>query len=116
MTKTNDAWPEKGEWINVENPSGINGSHQHTSDYGIVNTPSVWVAPENVWTEDDRHQLAVQLLSDFIQRNAPYLSREQFNQLFRIKCLLDTDTAITDEDRQWADNELRKLFGEKDGR
>lgn len=115
MTKINDAWPEEGGWIH------INGSHQLISDYKLVNTPSVWVAPENVWTEDgislgDRHQLVVQLLSDFIQRNAPYLSREQFNQLFRIKCLLDTDTVITDEDRQWADNELRKLFGEKDGR
>ena len=71
----------------------------------------------NNWTKEgippeDRFAYAFNWLNAFIGEHRHALSAQQEVELQRILNIL-LDTPITDEDRQWADRELRKLFREK---
>ena len=107
----NDRLAETGKWTGSTKSTVINGSHQIISDCEIVNTPSVWIK-EGI-SPEDRIACAFNWLNAFIGEHRHTLSAQQEVELQRILNIL-LDTPITDEDRQWADRELRKLLEKSD--
>lgn len=65
---------------------------------------------EGISTED-RISYAFNLLNGFMGENQQLMTKQQYWELCQVLAVL-SENPITDEDRQWADRELRKLFGE----
>lgn len=110
MLKKDDPWPETGKWKGSVTPTIINGQHQIISDYGLVNTPSVWVDTDNSWAKEgispeDRISYAFNLLNAFLGSNHHAITQQQFVELQRVLNTL-SDSPSIDEDRQWANESI----------